>query len=227
MHVYDFAGHRFELIDDAVHWPAQGALLVADLHLEKASWYARLGQYLPPYDSAATLARLHALAERTGVTSIWCLGDSFHDASGPARLTSPARAQLGALSARVTMRWITGNHDSAAELPGERHNEAVVAGVILRHEAVRGESAPELSGHFHPKLRVAGAGRTIARPCFVADAQRMILPAFGALTGGLDAHDPAIRSLFADDARAMIATPARVLHFALPRAPRQQRRASR
>ena len=42
----------------ALYWPEHGLLAVSDLHLEKGSSYAARGQLLPPYDTAATLARL-------------------------------------------------------------------------------------------------------------------------------------------------------------------------
>lgn len=118
-------------------WPAQGALLVADLHFEKASWYARFGQFLPPHDSAATLDMIEALVARTGARAIWSLGDSFHDADGAARLDPRARARLQALTERLDWLWITGNHDvGVAQMPGGRRAvEAEVDGVWLRHEA--------------------------------------------------------------------------------------------
>src|SRR3546814_10236272 len=102
---FSFAGHDLvALREGALFWPARGALLVADLHLEKASWFARGGQMLPPYDSIATLADLTALVERTAPAEIWCLGDSFHASAGSARLPERARAMLGTLTTR--RRWV-------------------------------------------------------------------------------------------------------------------------
>ena len=76
---FSFAGETFEATPSgALFWPARGALLVADLHLEKASWFARFGQFLPPYDSHATLTALEADVERSGAVRLYCLGDSFH-----------------------------------------------------------------------------------------------------------------------------------------------------
>ena len=227
-HDIAFAGHRFvALADRALFWPSRGALLVADLHFEKASWFAAGGQMLPPFDSVATLTRLTALVEATGARELWALGDSFHDSAGPGRLPSTARALLGTLARMTRIIWIAGNHDARAELPGERVEEALIDGIMLRHEAQRGESAPEISGHFHPKLRVTTALRSIARPCIAAGDRRIIMPAFGALTGGLDALDPAILGLLGDRPCAMIATPQRLLRFDLSAraAPAARRRA--
>ena len=110
-----FAGHDF-LADPqgALWWPARRALLVADLHLEKASWYARLGQFLPPYDSQATLAALTEIVDRTGAERLYCLGDSFHDKGGPNRMDARDRELLRLLMSRCDWVWVEGNHDGRA-----------------------------------------------------------------------------------------------------------------
>jgi DNA ligase-associated metallophosphoesterase len=192
-----FAGQEWRLtgssaLGGALYWPRENALLVADLHLEKASFFAATGQPLPPYDSRETLERIALALRETGARRVYCLGDSFHDAAGPVRLEPHAAGMIAALTRVVDWVWITGNHDASAALPGTTAGELAVSGVILRHEAKPGEIAPELSGHFHPKLRVTVRGRRIARPCAVRSERRMILPAFGALTGGMNAADPAI-----------------------------------
>lgn len=203
----------------ALWWPAQGALLVADLHLEKASFFARFGQPLPPYDSVETLSRLAALVERTGAQAIWCLGDSFHDAAGPERLPAAARALLERLTTNCDWLWITGNHDAQSLFPGGRSViEQEVAGVLLRHEAQSGEVRAEISGHYHPKVSIRHKGRSVARRCFLTSGRRLILPAFGALTGGLDVGHEAFRPVLGRDATAWIVGEERMLRFPLARA---------
>jgi len=190
---FSFAGHEFALTGgNALFWPAENTLLVADLHLEKASWFAARGTMLPPYDSRETLERIALALRETGARRVFCLGDNFHDAAGAERLEPHAAGMLAALTRVTDWVWITGNHDTALKLDGTIAEELAVGGIRLRHEARKGETAPELSGHFHPKLRVTLRGRTIARPCAVRSETRMILPAFGAFTGGMDAADPAI-----------------------------------
>ena len=215
---FSFCGHELmALPQGALYWPARGALLVADLHLEKASWFARLGQMLPPYDSIATLSDLAALAESTGAREIWCLGDSFHDAQGCDRLPARARDLLTALTARTRWTWIIGNHDPgfADHCGGEIVEEAEVAGLVRRHRAEPAEPRPELSGHFHPKLRVSRRGRLVSRRCFVASDRKLILPAFGALTGGLDATHPEIIRVAGGSAEALVPVADRLLRFPL------------
>src|SRR3954464_2398606 len=149
---FSFAGETFAAsADGALYWPANEALLVADLHLEKASWFALAGQFLPPYDSHATLSALSALVERTGATRLYCLGDSFHDRFGRARLPASARALLTDLPGRLDWTWIVGNHDPgfADHCGGRLEDEVELDGVALRHEAVRGDDQPEISGHYH------------------------------------------------------------------------------
>lgn len=213
---FSFAGHELcALSEGALYWPARRALIVADLHFEKASWFAAGGQMLPPYDSMATLAALTVLVERTQARELWCLGDSFHDSAGCERLPEAARAALTALTGALRWIWITGNHDAALTDPvgGEIVEEVEVDGLLLRHEADPEEARPELSGHFHPKLRVRLRGRQVARRCFVATPTKLILPAFGALTGGLDAHHPEIVRAVGRGAEALVALEDRLLRF--------------
>ncbi len=215
---FSFGDHALmALPEGAVFWPARGALLVADLHLEKASWFASKGQLLPPYDSMATLAALEVLVRRTKAREIWCLGDSFHDVAGCDRLPVAAQETLRGLTMETRWTWITGNHDPAIldRCGGEVVEEALVDGLVLRHEADPREARPELSGHFHPKLRVRVRGRQVARRCFVATATKLVLPAFGSLTGGLDVDHPALRAAVGRDGQALIPVEDRLLRFPL------------
>ena len=215
---FSFAGETFfPTADGALFWPAERALLVADLHLEKASWFARLGQFLPPYDSHATLTALAAEVERTGATRLFCLGDSFHDRFGCDRLPTSAREPLQTLTSKLDWTWIVGNHDPgfADHCGGKIADEVELSGVILRHEAVREEARPEISGHFHPKLRLHLKGRHVSRRCFVASRTKIIMPAFGSLTGGLDAHHPQIMGSVGGKASALVPVSDRLLRFPL------------
>ena len=213
---FSFAGETFVASPEgALHWPAQKALLVADLHLEKASWFARLGQFLPPYDSVATLTALAEVVRATRVTRLYCLGDSFHDRFGCDRLPDQARLLLTDLTGSLDWTWIVGNHDPgfADHCGGTLVEEAEVSGIVLRHEAVRDDPRPEISGHFHPKLRVNMRGRHVSRRCFVASATKLILPAFGSLTGGLDASHPEIVKSVGQGASALVPVLDRMLRF--------------
>jgi DNA ligase-associated metallophosphoesterase len=215
---FSFAGETFvPTADGALFWPGQESLLVADLHLEKASWFARWGQFLPPYDSHATLTALASEVKWTGATRLYCLGDSFHDSFGCERLPPNARALLTELTASLDWTWIIGNHDPgfADHCGGRLEEEVELAGIVLRHEAVRDDPRPEISGHFHPKLRLHLRGRSVSRRCFVVAKAKVIMPAFGALTGGLDAHHPEILGHVGRDAAALVPVSDRLLRFPL------------
>lgn len=215
---FSFAGETFSASPEgALHWPAQQALLVADLHLEKASWFARLGQFLPPYDSVATLTALAELVRATEVKTLYCLGDSFHDRFGCDRLPEGARALLLEMTGKLDWVWILGNHDPgfADHCGGRLVEELCVAGIVLRHEADPNDARPEMSGHYHPKLRVNVRGRRVSRRCFVASKTKMILPAFGSLTGGLDASHPEIVKQVGPAASALVPLQDRILRFPL------------
>lgn len=220
---FSFAGEDMRLVQGrALFWPRERALLVADLHLEKASFFASLGQMLPPYDSRETLERLALAIRETGAKRVFALGDNFHDGKGGARLEPHAAGMLAALTRAMDWVWITGNHDAGmgAVAGGMLAAELTVGGLILRHHARPGEERPELSGHFHPRLTVSARGRRIARPCAVLSERRLILPAFGALTGGMDAADPAILEAMqpAEAIDAVLPAAGRLLQYPLWRA---------
>jgi DNA ligase-associated metallophosphoesterase len=215
---HSFAGETFvPSPGGALFWQSRQALLVADLHLEKASGFARLGQLLPPYDSHSTLAALQEDAERTGARRIYCLGDTFHDRFGCERLPADSRALLESLTSRFDWTWIVGNHDPgfADHCGGTIVEEVELCGILLRHEAQPREPRPEISGHFHPKLRLSINGRRISRRCFVASDRKLILPAYGTLTGGLDARHPEIVRAMCGEGVALVPVADRLLRFPL------------
>jgi len=180
----------------ALFWPAESVLIVADLHLEKASSYAARGQMLPPYDTAETLMRLARLVMRYAPRCVIALGDSFHDGRGPDRLSEQSRAGLHALQSGRDWIWITGNHDPepAQGIGGSFGGTLQIGALSFRHEPTG--AAGEIAGHLHPLARVSHRGQTIARRCFAADRDRAILPAFGAFTGGLNVRHSAFADAF-------------------------------
>lgn len=200
----------------ALVWPAEATLIVADLHLEKGSGFAQRGTLLPPYDSASTLLQLAAAIDAWRPRRVLCLGDSFHDRDAAVRLGADELATLQGLVERVDYWvWITGNHDPVApeRLGGQVASEITIGPLVFRHEALPGPRPGEISGHFHPKASVDTRGGRVSGRCFIEDSNRLILPAFGAYTGGLDIRDPAIRSLFASDFSAHLIGRDRVHRF--------------
>ncbi len=215
----NFAGESFQPAGQAaLRWPAMDALLVSDLHLEKASSFAKdSGQMLPPYDSAATLQQLRELANGCGMSRVICLGDNFHDNDGERRLSGDAADILRDLTCEFDWHWIVGNHDPALgnRWGGAVHDEMQLGGIALRHNVVPGDPRPEISGHYHPKIKLRLRGRRVSRRCFLQSGNRLVMPAFGALTGGMDVAD--IRPILpgGDDPVAWVSVRGRFVQFAL------------
>lgn len=209
------AGEACVLRCSGAMWvPAHGALIVADLHLEKGSAFAVRGQLLPPYDSRATLDRLEAEIVELNPALVVLLGDSFHDTKAIPRMAADDRARLDRLATGRDWLWLEGNHDrealnrslahdaeATARLPGRIVGDMILGRLRLTHEpealTADDDRHGEVAGHLHPAAKVAAYGRGVRRPCFVTDGSRIVLPAFGAFTGGLNVLDPAIADLFA------------------------------
>ena len=185
-------------VSGGLYWAERSVFVVADMHLEKGSSYAARGQLLPPYDSRATLATLAEALARLQPEIVICLGDSFHDRHASARLDAEARGTLAALGAGRHWFWIAGNHDPAppADLAGSCVEALAVGPLEFRHEPAARPAAGEVCGHLHPCATVRVRGRGLRRRCFVTDGRRLVMPAFGAYTGGLDIFEPALSGLF-------------------------------
>ncbi|MDA9929817.1 ligase-associated DNA damage response endonuclease PdeM [Alphaproteobacteria bacterium] len=197
----DFAGHRFDLHPSgAMFWQAEASLIVGDLHLEKASSYHASGQFLPPYDTVQTLDRLAGTVTEFAPRQLILLGDIFHDGAAWGRMQAADQARLTDILAPLSPIWIEGNHDQHFVPPGHfgsgQHDRA---GIVLRHIMDKGEASPEISAHFHPAAVISHRGTRLRRPCFVKTRTKLVLPAFGALTGGLDCSDSALSLLHGQD----------------------------
>ncbi len=183
-------------VSGALFWEEEHLLVVSDLHLEKGSSFAARGVLLPPYDSAATLARLAAAIARYNPRRVMALGDSFHDRDAHTRLASTDRGAIDALQAGRDWIWIAGNHDPALppDLGGAVLDELRLGPIVFRHEPTGARG--EIAGHLHPKARVPTRGHSVERRCFACDGERVVMPAFGAYAGGLSIRDRAFAAIF-------------------------------
>jgi uncharacterized protein len=186
-----------DLVADSVGaliWPEERVVVVSDLHLEKGSSFAMRGTLLPPYDTAATLAQLAAVIARYNPRMVISLGDSFHDGEAHDRLSDVDRASLAAMQTDRDWIWIAGNHDpDLPRLGGTVAAQMTLGSICFRHEPTGADG--EIAGHLHPYARVQTRARAVSRRCFAADGQRMIMPAFGAYTGGLNIRDAAFAAV--------------------------------
>ena len=180
----------------ALWWATRETLIVSDLHFEKGSSYAARGQLLPPYDTSATLSCVEELVAELKPESVISLGDSFHDGRAEERLSPAETARIRALTNETDWVWVEGNHDPdpPAHLGGRAAKVLRIGDLVFRHEPT-GERG-EIAGHLHPCARVQGRGRALRTRCFVADGHRLVMPALGAFTGGLNVLDPAFGQVF-------------------------------
>jgi len=193
----NFAGHVFEpLVSGGLYWHVERALLVADLHLEKFSSFAKRGSLLPPYDTGLTLKRLEADIARTGAEKVIALGDSFHRDEGTSTLLDADRLRLMSLLGKTHWTWVSGNHDPSPHALGGLCVDALEhRGLTLTHHPRRGTPGL-IGGHLHPAAHVYVDGRSVRRPCFVHDSSVLVLPAYGSSAGSINILGPAFMGLF-------------------------------
>ena len=209
-------GYRFTLAgadleargSGALFWPARRLLCISDLHLGKSERLARQGgSTLPPYETQDTLSRLDGELAATDADIVICLGDSFDDAEAARSLPERDKMWISRMQAGRRWVWIEGNHDPGpVDLGGTHLNELPMHPLTFRHIAQPSQSG-EISGHYHPKAQLVAKGRAITRPCFLIDGDRVIMPAFGTYTGGLQAHEQVLSNLMRDEALAVLTGP--------------------
>jgi len=214
------AGERLMLDPmGALFWPAQRLLAVSDLHLEKGSSFARKGMLLPPWDTHATIDRLTLLLRRWSPETVVALGDSFHDSLGSARLPATEQQRLNAMADAHRFIWVQGNHDPTPPdgLGGIWVEDHAAGPIRFRHQAIAASNPGEIVGHHHPKAIIPARAGHVSRPCFVFDGSRLMMPAFGTYTGGLDVRDPAINRLFPCGGRVFLLGRDRLFSFEIGR----------
>jgi metallophosphoesterase superfamily enzyme len=136
-----------------------------------------------------------------------CLGDSFDDLAAARDLADGPKATLVRLMAGRRWIWALGNHDPGPiDIGGTCLSDYRAAPLVFRHIAQDGAKG-EISGHYHPKARVSIRGRMLSRRCAVMDDSRMILPAYGAYTGGLSCDHPELARLMSNRAEAILLAP--------------------
>lgn len=181
-----------------LYWPRERLLVFSDLHLEKGSSHAVRGRLIPPYDTGATLGMMQDCIHRWQPRTVISLGDSFHDGEAEARLPDRFRDALSACMKGREWVWISGNHDPCppAALGGIAADMLALGPLTFRHEPLPAAIEGEISGHLHPQARIVRRGKSVRRRCFASDGSRLIMPAFGAFTGGLNIRDRAFEGLF-------------------------------
>lgn len=197
-------------------WKKENTLIVSDLHLEKGSSFAKKGIMVPPYDTSETLKKLSARITHWDPKRIVSLGDSFHDPMAHERLLQSHLDQIKQLQQGREWVWICGNHDPDApsNLGGISALEYALGPLVFRHEPLAGNQLGEIAGHLHPVGKIIRRKKGVRRPCFVTDKNRLIMPSFGAFTGGLNIRHRAFNGLFNENGlSAILLGQERVFHI--------------
>lgn len=220
MHGYSFTldqANLTALASGLLWWQERRLLCVSDLHLGKSDRMARRGgALLPPYENRETLDRLTQAVGVLDPLSVICLGDSFDDSAGQHALSEAEHTQLTTLMAGRRWIWIEGNHDPGPVDLGGTHMAEYKTGPLAFRHIADPDAGSEISGHYHPKASLRLKAGTLSRPCFLIDDTRVILPAFGAYTGGMRSSDPVFAPLMSDRAVAVL-TGSQVLPIPMPR----------
>ena len=205
-HDFTLAGAALKALNTgALWWPDHELLCVSDLHLGKSERIVRRGGGpLPPSEPRATLTRLAADLALTHARTGICLGDSFDDLGAAEALPEEEKLWITRLQAGRRWVWVEGNHaPGPVDLGGSHLAELVRAPLTFRHIAQKGTSG-EVSGHYHPKASMPLRGRTVTRPAFLFDSDRLILPAYGTYTGGLSTTADVFTNLMRKEACAVL-----------------------
>ena len=207
--MFEFYLSRTRVIADisgALFWPEKKTLVFSDLHLEKGSWFAKQNIPLPPYDTLDTLNRVEKVINCFKPSRVISLGDSFHDETWMERISEEQTERILNLTNSYEWLWIQGNHDpsGAPSLGGNNVNDYFDPPLTFRHEAKQAFADGEVSGHYHPKARIKLNRKSFSARCFISDERRVILPAFGSFTGGLNVMDRTISNFFKDDFKVLL-----------------------
>jgi DNA ligase-associated metallophosphoesterase len=165
-------------------------LIIADIHFGKAAAFRSFGIPVPKGTTTENLQALDDLVELTGAIHILFLGDFLHARAAHAASTQAAMLAWRQRRSALTLTLVRGNHDKhagdpAAQLGIDLVDEPWTVGPysFCHHPDI---DAPGyvLAGHVHPVYVLATRSDALRLPCFIAGPQRMILPSFGAFTGG-------------------------------------------
>ena len=192
-----FANKEFILQKDgSVYWPDKKSLILGDLHLEKSSYFAKLGNFLPPYDSFETLNKLEKSLNKLNVNKIILLGDIFHDKEGIKRLNKKLLKYLDYICKKFDVIWLVGNHDGIDRPKDAKFcKKYKIDNINFNHKSSK-NTMNELSGHYHPKATLKLFKTKISKPCFLIGKSKIILPAYGSFTGGIDSQDEIFKKIF-------------------------------
>lgn len=213
---FDWRGEILEFrADGSLYLPAYHTLIISDLHFEKAASQISAVP-LPAYDTPDTLLRVEQAITATGAGRCIFLGDSFHNNEVAWRLPADPLSKLHDLAQKCDLHWVEGNHDPdlPRHIPGHHCQELLIGSLEFRHMPVDNHKADfEFIGHYHPKARVKLRARRLSGKCFVCNDHRLIMPAFGTFTGGLNILDPIVKAILPNPQHVFFCHQTKIYHL--------------
>jgi len=212
--VIDFYGNKLSLdVSGVLFWPLKKIAIVSDLHLEKSSYLAKRGNFLPPYESFETLKKLRNVLKKKNIKQLILLGDVFHDNYGYERLENSARDLFNKIIIQYNARFILGNHDKNINIPNLKTLKKLkINNINLTHQLTQNLSI-EITGHYHPKVVLLIQGNKISKSCFIVSGKKIILPAFGKFTGGLNVESNTFDKILDSNCDYYLIDNSKIYHF--------------
>jgi DNA ligase-associated metallophosphoesterase len=187
----ELGGEQLVLLPQkAAFWPRERMLIIADIHFGKAAAFRSFGIPVPRGTTSENLHALDELIELTNAKHILFLGDFLHARAAHAASTQAAMLSWRRKNCELVLTLVRGNHDKHAGDPaGQLGIDLVdepwtVGPYSFCHHPDIAAPGYVLAGHVHPVYVLATRSDALRLPCFIAGPQRMILPSFGAFTGG-------------------------------------------
>jgi len=179
----------------ALYWKRLNIIIVADLHLGKSISFAKQKQFLPPYDTKETLAKLFKCINEFEPSKLIIVGDLLHDMFSVNSFQEKDHQDFNKYSKNTQFIWVKGNHDYDIEINGfTKVLNYKVEEIIFNHIPIKSKNF-QICGHYHPKVKISHKGKVIHKSCFVHNNKLLVLPSFGILTGGLSIYDEPITNI--------------------------------
>ena len=195
-----FANEEFYAYpNNALYWKRLNIIIIADLHLGKSITFAKQKQFLPPYDTKETLAKLFECINEFQPSKLIIVGDLLHDMLSLQSFQDIDYQNFNKYTKKTEFIWVKGNHDFDIEIVGfSKVLDYKVDKIIFNHLPIKSTNF-QICGHYHPKVKISHRGKSIYKSSFVHNDKLLILPSFGTLTGGLNIDQDPLKVLLGND----------------------------
>jgi DNA ligase-associated metallophosphoesterase len=186
---FNYNGMELTLLPEKAIWIDDlQILLLADIHLGKASHFRKSGIPIPERIHDLDYQRLGKLIQGYSPKNVYFLGDLFHS------FWNEQWEDLGSFLSQFsesTFHLVLGNHDI---LPAKKYqdtnlqvyrNAVMLRSLLLSHEPTAPPTGLlNVCGHIHPGILLKGKAKQSVRiPCFHYSEDILVMPSFGNFTG--------------------------------------------